>query len=98
MIIRVVKLQFKQEVLEEALSELRSIAPKVRSMEGCRFLEIGVRSRDKGLVITYSYWDGVDYLNAYRSSDIFKEFWSSIKPLFDAKAEAWSLDRVVRLD
>lgn len=98
MIIRVVKLQFKKEDLEEALSKLSGIAPTVRSMEGCQFLEIGVRSRDKGLVVTYSYWDDVDYLNAYRTSEEFKEFWSSIKPLFAEKAEAWSLERVVRME
>lgn len=94
MIIRVVKLSFENAELSAAIDKLQNIAPVVRAMKGCRSLEIGVRSGDRAMVITYSHWDSIEDLNRYRSSAEFRAFWRDIKPLFSSPAEAWSLDPI----
>jgi len=97
MIVRVVELKFDRENLPLALNKLEQIAPKVRSMEGCSFLEISSGVKDKGMILTYSYWSGTDALNNYRKSETFITFWRDIKKLFSDPARAWSLDSLVRL-
>jgi hypothetical protein len=37
-------------------------------------------------------------LETYRHSELFKEVWSKTKPLFNAKPEAWSVDKVASLE
>jgi quinol monooxygenase YgiN len=98
MIVRVVELKFEKENLPLALEKLNAIAPKVRAMEGCSFLEISSGLKDKGMILTYSYWSDTQSLNAYRESETFRNFWRDIKQLFSDPARAWSLDSLVRLD
>lgn len=97
MIVRVVELKFEKENLQLALKKLEDIAPKVRSMEGCSFLEISSGLKDKGMILTYSYWSSSEALNDYRNSETFINFWRDIKKLFSDPARAWSLDPLVRL-
>jgi (4S)-4-hydroxy-5-phosphonooxypentane-2,3-dione isomerase len=47
-----------------------------------------------GLVFTYSYWEDEKSLQNYQASELFKSTWSKVKPLFNAKAEAWSLNSI----
>jgi heme-degrading monooxygenase HmoA len=44
----------------------------------------------KGIYFTYSIWDSEEDLELYLRSDLFKMTWQSVKPLFAAKAKAWS--------
>jgi quinol monooxygenase YgiN len=97
MIVRVVELKIEKEKLPLALEKLEAIAPKVRVMEGCSYLEISNGIKDKGMILTYSHWSSIDALNAYRSSEIFRNFWGDIKKLFAEPARAWSLDPLVEL-
>ena len=97
MIVRVVELKFEKENLQQALNKLENIAPIVRSMEGCSFLEISSCLKDKGMILTYSYWTSTEALNNYRNSEVFITFWRDIKKLFSDPAKAWSLDPLVRL-
>ena len=97
MIVRVVELKFEKENLPLALEKLEAVAPKVRAMKGCSYLEISSGIKDKGMILTYSHWSGTDALNAYRNSNTFITFWRDIKKLFAEPARAWSLDPVVEL-
>jgi quinol monooxygenase YgiN len=97
MIVRVVRLKFSKENLPLALDKLNAIAPTVRSMKGCSYLEIASGLEHRGMVFTYSHWDSVQSLNAYRTSETFKAFWRDIKTLFSEPAGAWSLDPLVEL-
>jgi len=97
MIVRVVELKFEKESLPLALEKLEAIAPKVRAMDGCSYLEISSGIKAKGTILTYSHWTGTDALNAYRDSDTFIHFWRDIKKLFAEPARAWSLDPLVEL-
>jgi quinol monooxygenase YgiN len=98
MIVRLVKLTIEREKLNEALQLLEEIAPRVRAMEGCHFLEIsrGIAPRENE-IITYSQWDSVDHLNAYRDTELFGNFWNDLKTRFEKPASARSYDRIHHL-
>lgn len=97
MIYRIVKLDFTTESLNKVRPLFESIAPKVRGASGCKHLEILFDRKSRGKVITYSYWEREEDLEAYRQSELFRSFWDSIKPHFSKPAEAWSLDRPIHL-
>jgi quinol monooxygenase YgiN len=95
MIIRIVELSIEPGRLDDAKQLLKEVAPKVRAMKGCSFLEILNDIHDTSHFTTYSYWDSEADLNAYRDSETFMKFWRAIKPHFKAKARAWSSTRLV---
>jgi quinol monooxygenase YgiN len=97
MIVRVVELKFEKNNLPLAMKKLEAIAPKVRAMDGCSYLEISSGIKDKGMILTYSHWTGTEALNAYRDSETFITFWRDVKKLFAEPARAWSLDPLVEL-
>jgi len=41
---------------------------------------------------TYSKWEKESDLETYRNSELFKGVWATTKPMFEAKANAWSVD------
>lgn len=90
MIVRIVELSIREDKMVIAKSLLAEVAPKVRSSPGCSHLRILIDLHKSGHVTTYSHWSSEADLNAYRHSDIFKDFWAQIKPLFALPAKAWS--------
>jgi heme-degrading monooxygenase HmoA len=46
---------------------------------------------------TYSHWESVEALENYRHSELFRTTWTKAKPLFAAKAEAWSTNQLAKL-
>ena len=70
---------------------------QIRNFEGCRFLELYRGKDDPNTFFTYSYWETEAHLETYRNSPLFKEVWAATKIHFDAKPEAWSVDKVVSL-
>ena len=48
---------------------------------------------DERVLFTYSVWDDPGDLEAYRTSEVFAGVWPVVKELFDAPAQAWTLDR-----
>ena len=46
---------------------------------------------------TYSYWVNEDALNNYKYSELFQGIWAVTKPMFNAKPEAWSVDKLESL-
>ncbi|NND24641.1 MAG: antibiotic biosynthesis monooxygenase [Flavobacteriaceae bacterium] len=97
MFVRIVKMSFAPEHIPSFLEHFEIIKSKVRSFQGCNFLEL-YRDRDQSnIFFTYSYWEKESDLEAYRQSDLFKSVWSKTKPLFNDKPEAWSVDKIVSL-
>ena len=43
-------------------------------------------------VMTYSHWKSIEDLNKYRDSETFGSVWPKIKPWFNDKPEAWSVN------
>ncbi|MCO5234073.1 MAG: antibiotic biosynthesis monooxygenase [Chitinophagales bacterium] len=94
MIIRIVKLHFKAEELEDFKSYFESIAPQIRKFEGCHHLELLQQVDMPEMIYTYSYWEDEDALERYRYSELFKTFWAVAKSKFAGKPEAWSLNKI----
>lgn len=93
MIVRVVKMTFKPEHVEEFLSVFNTYKHYIRESAGCEKLELLNDIRSKNIFFTYSHWRSEEDLNKYRDSALFGTVWNKIKLFFEAKAEAWSLNR-----
>ena len=93
MFIRIVKMKFKAEHCAAFEANFDRNKEKIRSFPGCRRLELLHDKNDPTIYFTYSYWDDDSDLENYRNSDLFKGVWTYTKSLFDAKAEAWSVEQ-----
>lgn len=90
-------MSFKHQKVDEFLSNFDANKAKIRGFEGCDFLELYRDQYNTNVFFTYSYWNSESDLNNYRHSDLFKAIWSKTKPLFNAKPEAWSVDKLASL-
>jgi len=97
MFVRIVKMSFNENDIEEFLENFNKKKEHIRNFEGCRFLELYRDKTDTNIFFTYSYWNSEADLENYRHSDLFKAVWSKTKPLFNDKPQAWSVDKVVSL-
>jgi quinol monooxygenase YgiN len=91
MIIRIVKLTFKENGAEEFLRLFNERKKEIRHFPGCLHLEVWREEEKPDVIFTYSHWESEKALNGYRYSDYFKDTWSKAKPLFAEKAQAWSV-------
>lgn len=97
MVIRLVELSIQKDKLPIAKKLLDDVAPKVRNSPGCTHLRILMDLHKTAHITTYSHWNSEADLNAYRKSDVFKNFWAQIKPLFAVSAKAWSSESLHHL-
>lgn len=97
MFTRIVKMEFKKENVREFLVNFEKVKEKIRNFPGCSFLELYRDKNNEAIFFTYSRWNEEVDLENYRNSSLFKEVWSQTKPLFGSRAQAWSVDTVVRL-
>jgi autoinducer 2-degrading protein len=98
MIIRIVKMTFEPEKVNEFLEIFESSKQFIRAMQGCSHLELLNDINSPNIFFTYSYWQSENDLNNYRNSDLFAGVWSKTKILFYAKPEAWSVEQKVVLE
>lgn len=91
MVTRIVKMTFKPESVESFKQIFSESKKLISNFEGCLHLELLIDINDKNTFFTLSKWNSEADLEHYRESYIFKNTWSKVKPLFGAKAEAWSL-------
>jgi len=94
MITRLVKMTFREECTEEFIAFFHTRKQTISSFPGCSHLELLQDSTHKNVCFTYSIWQSHAALDHYRFSAFFKDTWGLTKPLFAAKAEAWSLDAI----
>ena len=97
MFVRIVKMSFKKDKIEDFLFNLNKNKDKIKNFTGCNFLELYRDKTDPTVFFTYSYWESELDLENYRNSELFKNVWNITKQLFDDKPEAWSVDKVVSL-
>ena len=90
-------MSFEPTKVDEFLSNFETNKIKIRQFNGCQFLELYRDKNNTNVFFTYSYWDSENDLNNYRASELFKQVWAKTKPLFNAKPEAWSFDKMVSL-
>lgn len=94
MIKRIVKLTFQQGKVSEFLTIFHARKKRIRSSDGCLYLELLREHPDGNVLFTVSHWRDQAALDQYRNSDFFKATWPKAKSLFAEKPEAWSLDSV----
>ncbi len=97
MFVRIVKLGFGEEHVNTFLANFEKNKNKIRSFEGCKFLELYRDKTNSTVFFTYSYWESEAHLETYRHSDVFKNIWKETKVLFNIKPEAWSVDKLETL-
>ena len=97
MFVRIVKMSFQPEKIEEFLNNFNTKKEFKRNSPGCRLLELYRDKTNPNIFFTYSYWDAEQDLENYRNSDLFKGVWAQTKVLFNDKPLAWSVDKVASL-
>ena len=95
--IRIVKLSLKAEYVESFMHFFNDRKNSIRHYEGCQHLELWQDENDKNVLFTYSIWLSLDDLESYRNSDFFKETWSTVKPWFSKKPEAFSVNKLMHV-
>jgi heme-degrading monooxygenase HmoA len=98
MVIRIVKMVFREEEIETFASFFETRKELIRGVAGCRHLQLWQDRTQPAVFFTYSWWDGEEALEAYRKSPFFAETWQLTKAMFAARAEAWTVDALHRLD
>lgn len=90
--IRIVKLTFQEDKVQDFLSFFDTVKHIVNNFPGCEGMQLLQDIHNPSIVMTYSHWKDENDLENYRVSNEFKNIWSTIKPWFAQKAEAWSVD------
>lgn len=98
MIVRLVKLHFKKSEVQQFKQIFAASKDKIRAFPGVLHLELLQDQSDQSIFFTYSHWKSMKDLENYRKSELFKSTWSKTKPLFQSNAQAWTHERLHRLD
>lgn len=91
MIVRLVKMEFKQKEIENFRSLFLNAQPLIEAMEGCLLVNLHQDLKQPEVFFTISKWENEESLENYRQSELFITTWKKVKPMFSNKAEAWSL-------
>ncbi len=97
MIIRVVKMIFREDEVPSFKALFEERRPLIRNFEGCTHLELWQDKTHPNMFFTYSWWDTEEHLDNYRNSHFFDDTWSLTKQKFAGKPEAWSVEQVFSL-
>ena len=92
--IRIVKMTFLPEHRDDFLENFYSIKERIRNFNGCSKLSLVNDQKDKNVFFTISEWDSEESLGKYRGSELFKNTWKRVKPMFAERAEAWSTEPI----
>lgn len=93
MIIRIVKMTFREAEIEAFTTLFETRKALIRGFEGCLHLELWQDAHQPNVFCTYSHWESEAHLDKYRFSELFKDTWARTKALFLAPPEATSLVR-----
>jgi len=90
MLIRIVKMSFKEDKVDEFLNIFKLSKNKIASVDGIKDLQLVRDKNNNSVFFTISKWRDESYLEKYRNSQLFKDTWAKTKVLFNEKPEAWS--------
>ena len=85
------------EKVDEFLGNFDANKALIRAFDGVQHLALLRDKTHSNVFFTYSIWESESHLENYRNSDLFKGVWTKTKPLFEAKPEAWSVDKIEEL-
>ena len=97
MLVRIVKMEFQSDKVDDFLSFFDTVKEAIASFEGCLGMKLMLDQANPAIIFTYSHWENQDALNKYRDSELFQSVWPATKALFASKAEASSLNVLVKL-
>ena len=97
MFVRIVKMSFHEKNIPQFLENFEINKTEIRNFQGNRLLELYQDKNQPTIFFTYSYWETEQDLENYRKSELFGKVWKFTKTIFDAKPEAWSVDKLVTL-
>jgi quinol monooxygenase YgiN len=97
MIIRIVRMHFIPESVDDFLDIYERTQAAIQNVSGCIYLELMRDTEDPNVFITLSHWESTTALNNYRKSELFKNVWRRVKALFSQPAEAFSMESVAML-
>src|SRR5690606_14665149 len=97
MIVRVVRMHFKEEAVEQFLEIFNRHKEAIRTVEGCSRLELHRDINHPNVFTTISYWSEPADLDRYRNSELFKTVWPKVKVLFSDSPQAFSLEKYLEL-
>jgi heme-degrading monooxygenase HmoA len=89
--IRIVKMIFRENEIDRFRRIFKRAKPLIEQFEGCQSVMLLQDMNQRNIFFTYSRWQGPQYLEAYRNSDLFAETWAQTKSLFASKPEAWNV-------
>lgn len=90
MLIRIVRMFFKEENVKDYFQILDETKEQIRNFDGCLKLEILQDLNQEHIITFYSYWRDKKALDNYRHSGFFMENWRKTKKLFSEKPMAFS--------
>ncbi|PQJ78043.1 putative quinol monooxygenase [Polaribacter porphyrae] len=93
MFVRIVKMSFHSNHIQEFEQMFDEKKEQIRNTEGCQLLELYQDKINPEIFFTYSFWNTEQDLENYRNSDFFKTTWQQTKGYFNNKPEAWSVDK-----
>ena len=91
MLLRIVRMEFQEDKVQNFLDLFQQIKSTIRTFEGCSHLELKRDLRKPNVFYTVSKWEDNKYLEMYRDSEFFEDTWSKTKILFAATPKAYSL-------
>ena len=90
MLIRIVRMYFKEEHINDYLKLFEETKEEIRNFNGCLKLELLQDYNQEHIITTYSYWKDKKALDNYRHSAFFMNNWNTTKKLFANKPMAFS--------
>ncbi|TDB64231.1 antibiotic biosynthesis monooxygenase [Arundinibacter roseus] len=94
MLIRIVRMTFQPEKMEEFQRIFEASKEQIRNQEGCLHLELWQDIHQRNVFVTHSHWQSEEHLNAYRNSELFRTTWQKTKVLFTEKPLVFSAEKV----
>ncbi len=91
MLVRIVRMTFASEQIENFKELFYDSQPKILAMPGCHRVELFRDWNDPHIFITHSHWDDQEALDHYRHSEMFKGVWQRTKAMFAGKPLAFSM-------
>ena len=84
---------FQPDKVNDFLQAFELRKERIGNFEGCSGVELLRDINQPNIFFTYSKWQNASALEKYRQSELFQTTWDEVKPLFNGKPEAWSVER-----
>lgn len=85
-------MSFQPDKVEDFKAIFKENWKLIAGFNGCKHVELLQDTLHHNIFFTFSIWEGEEYLNAYRDSELFGKVWGRTKVLFNDKPQAWSLN------